>query len=58
MTDYKNLGRESGIIAYEIGDDFIRLKYEDNEVYLYNVESTGEEQIEKKWKNWQLKVVV
>ena len=47
MTKYKNLGGESGIIAYEIGADFIRLQFEDKEIYLYTEDSTGTEHIAK-----------
>ena len=47
MTEYKNLSGESGIIAYEIGSDFIRLQFEDKEVYLYTEDSTGIEHIAK-----------
>ena len=47
MKLYKNLGKKSGILAYEIGDDFIRIQFQDKEVYLYNIESTGSEHIFK-----------
>ena len=47
MTKYKNLSGESGIIAYEIGSDFIRLQFEDKEIYLYTEDSTGAEHIAK-----------
>ena len=47
MKEYKNLSGESGILAYEIGNDFIRIKFQDEEVYLYNVASTGEDHISK-----------
>ena len=47
MTKYKNLNGESGIIAYEIGSDFIRLQFEDKEIYRYTEDSTGAEHIAK-----------
>ena len=47
MTEYKNLSGESGILAYEIGDDFIRVQFQDEEIYVYTEESTGQEHIEE-----------
>ena len=47
MTKYKNLSGESGIIAYEIGSDFIRIQFEDKETYLYTEDSSGAEHIAK-----------
>ena len=47
MTEYKNLSGESGILAYEIGDDFIRVQFQDKEVYVYTNESTGQEHIDE-----------
>lgn len=45
MQPYQNLSGESGVRAYEIGDDFIRVEFE-NGTYLYTYESAGEENIE------------
>ena len=47
MTKYKNLSGESGIIAYEIGSDFIRIQFADKEIYLYTENSTGAAHIAK-----------
>ena len=47
MIRYKNLGRNSGVFAYEYGDDYIRVKFKDGAVYLYNYASAGSNNIER-----------
>ncbi len=47
MTKYKNLSGESGIMSYELGSDFIRIQFQDKEIYLYTENSTGAEHIAK-----------
>ena len=46
MTPYGNLGGNSGIEAYEIGPDFIRVQFADGSVYLYTYASAGSQNIE------------
>lgn len=46
MERYNNLGGDSGVVAYEIGSDFIRVQFSDGAVYLYNYASTGSHNIE------------
>ena len=46
MTPYKNLGGNSGVRAYEIGPDFIRVQFSDNSIYLYTYASAGSHNIE------------
>jgi hypothetical protein len=42
MTErYKNLSRTSGVVAYEIGDDFIWVVFSDGARYLYTYARTG-----------------
>ncbi|MDF2437912.1 MAG: hypothetical protein K0Q95_2288 [Bacteroidota bacterium] len=42
MKPYGNKGGNSGIRAYEIGDDFIKLKFSDKEdVYVYDYDDPG-----------------
>ncbi len=36
MEKYKNLSTNSSVTHYEIGDDFILVKFQDNMVYRYN----------------------
>lgn len=47
MERYKNLGGGSSIIGYESGQDFIRVQFSDNSIYLYTYASTGSHYIEK-----------
>ena len=46
MDRYKNLGGNSGVIAYEIGDGCITVQFRDGSVYFYNCQSTGVSNIE------------
>ena len=46
MEHYKNLGGDSGVTAYEIGDDSITVRFKDGATYLYNHASTGSGAIE------------
>ncbi len=45
MTLYTNKGGKSGIQSYEIGEDFIKVKFSDGKIYTYNNAVTGEENI-------------
>jgi hypothetical protein len=47
MQPYKNVAENSGVIAYEIGDDFILIEFQDESVYLYDYKSTGKANIEQ-----------
>ncbi len=47
MEEYKNLRGESGVTAYEIGDDFIKVQFHDGAIYLYTYQSAGREAIER-----------
>jgi hypothetical protein len=47
MTHYKNLGGDSGVAAYEIGADFIKVQFHDGSVYLYTYRSAGSGSIEQ-----------
>ncbi len=41
MTAYENLSGNSGVTAYEIGDDWVKVQFQHGWIYLYNVESAG-----------------
>ncbi|USQ13973.1 hypothetical protein J2N86_01075 [Legionella lytica] len=42
MEAYQNKSGISGVVAYEIGGDFIKVKFQKNNgVYLYNYQSPG-----------------
>ncbi len=45
MTPYTNKGGKSGIQSYEIGDDFIKVKFSDGKTYTYDNAITGKENI-------------
>ena len=47
MERYKNIGGDSGVAEYEIGPDFIRVKFKDGSVYLYTYASAGSQDIEQ-----------
>ena len=41
MEHYKNLGGDSGVVAYEIGLGSIMVQFKDGSVYLYTNQSAG-----------------
>lgn len=41
MERYKNLGGNSNVLAYEIGQDSIAVQFGDGSVYLYTAQSAG-----------------
>ena len=47
MERYRNLGGDSGVVAYEIGDDSIKVQFSDGSLYLYNYQSAGRHNIEQ-----------
>lgn len=46
MERYRNLGGDSGVAAYEIGADFIRVQFSDGSIYLYTYTSAGSSNVE------------
>ncbi len=46
MERYKNLGGDSGVVEYEIGTDFIKVKFKGSKVYVYDYASAGRDNIE------------
>ena len=47
MQRYSNLDRDSGVVAYESGFDFIRVQFSDGAVYLYTYTSAGSNHIDR-----------
>ena len=47
MTLYGNKGGDSGVYAYEIGEDYIRIEFTTGAIYLYTYESAGVQNIEQ-----------
>ena len=46
MTHYKNLGLDSGVNAFEIGNDYITVRFSTYATYKYTYESAGQNHIE------------
>ncbi len=46
MKRYRNLGGDSGIVAYKIDADSIIVEFSDNSLYLYDYTKPGPEEVE------------
>jgi hypothetical protein len=46
MHRYKNIHGDSGVLAYESGPDYIKVRFRNGDVYLYTYASAGKENIE------------
>lgn len=46
MERYSDIDRDSGVVAYETGSDFIRVQFSDGSKYLYTYQSAGQRHIE------------
>ncbi len=48
MKKYKNTSGDSGVMHYEIGADFIKIRFQHSpEIYMYNYEIPGKSVVEK-----------
>lgn len=47
MQHYANLGRNSGVRAFEVGSNLIDVQFNDGSVYRYTYASTGSTYIEQ-----------
>jgi hypothetical protein len=47
MQRYRNYSGTSGVRAFEIGADFIRLQYARGGTYIYTYETAGRENVEE-----------
>ena len=47
MQAYKNISLNSGVTAFEIGNDYIKVKFKDGPIYIYTYTSAGKENIEQ-----------
>jgi hypothetical protein len=45
MIRYKNLSGDSGVCAFEIGEDNIKIQFNNSSVYIYNNIHTGSRNI-------------
>ncbi|WP_286978959.1 hypothetical protein [Aminobacterium sp. UBA5514] len=46
MTPYRNINGDSGVSAFEYGEDYIRVLFNTGAQYLYTNQSAGRENIE------------
>ena len=46
LTPYRNRSGNSGVTAYEMLDDGIRVRFVDGEIYTYTFDSAGQEHVE------------
>lgn len=46
MKPYKNLSGDSGVVAYDIGEEHIDVQFRHGEAYRYDYPSAGAEHIE------------
>ncbi len=47
MVRYKDIDRDSGVVRYEFGPEYIRVQFSDGSIYLYTYRSAGQSNIEK-----------
>ncbi|MGQ0826991.1 MAG: hypothetical protein ACT4ON_01220 [Bacteroidota bacterium] len=47
MKLYKKVNKDSGVYAYEIGKDHIKIQFNDGSTYLYTYSHTGKKNIEQ-----------
>ncbi|MGH7577909.1 MAG: hypothetical protein ACREM1_22660 [Longimicrobiales bacterium] len=47
MRRYRDVHGDSGVVAYDPGPDFIKVRFKHGETYVYNYESTGRFQVER-----------
>jgi len=47
MELYKNLSGDSGVKAFEIGPDYIRVQFHDGVLYLYTYQSAGRDSVDQ-----------
>jgi len=47
MEKYKNLGGNSGLVAYEFEDDGIKVQFSDGMIYLWTNQSAGADNVEQ-----------
>ncbi|TAL66245.1 MAG: hypothetical protein EPN84_00610 [Legionella sp.] len=47
MEPYLNLSRNSGVCAYELGTDFIRVEFINHSIYRYTQDGVGLENLNK-----------
>ena len=46
MKRYRDAGGQSGVVAYEAGEDWIKVKFVDGGIYLYDYDKPGAGEVE------------
>jgi hypothetical protein len=46
MQTYKDLSGTSGVIAYELGPDYIDVEFKDGSIYRYDYTAPGQQMVE------------
>ena len=46
MERYRNSGGDSGVSAYEIGSDYIRVRFDTGNTYQYSYKKAGQRNVE------------
>jgi len=46
VETYRNLSGDSGVVAYDIGDDFVAVRFRSGDVYWYTYASTGAQHVD------------
>jgi hypothetical protein len=47
MERYRDLDGDSNVLEYELGNDYIKVRFADGSVYLYTYLSTGSQNVEE-----------
>lgn len=47
MKRYRDLSGQSGVVAYDMSDDAITVKFRDGDVYRYDYAATGQREVEE-----------
>lgn len=47
MERYRNIKGDSGVLAFEAGDDYIKVRFVGGDVYLYTDAATGRRHVEQ-----------
>jgi hypothetical protein len=47
MEKYGNYGGDSGVLEFENGDEYIKVKFNNNSIYLYSYKKPGSSHVEK-----------
>ena len=47
MERYQNLEGESGVVAYEVGHDYIKVRFRNGVTYVYDHSAPGPEKVEQ-----------